>query len=103
MLTAKLESWHAASHHKEKERENVISDRAQKMNERAAFQQYTVAQARLAAETGRGIVDAVVKEISLQGDTLFEQYIQRACAELTDTEKKDTVYESSYAKKTEGA
>lgn len=103
LLTAKLESWHAACHHNEKERENVVSDRAREMNERAALQQHAVAQERLAKETGLRILDLVSQNVEKEAHVIFDQYMQRACAQLSGVEKKDTVYESSYAKKTEGA
>ncbi len=103
LLTAKLETWHIAANNKQRERENQIADRAQAMNERAALQQYNCAQRRLVVQSGEAVIHEVLKDIVEQHDVLFPQYMQRAQTTLAATEKKDTVYESSYAKKAKSA
>jgi len=103
LLTAKLESWHLICYHKEKERESMVADRARMMNERAALQQHAVAQTRIASQAGQDLVVMVTEDACRDADILFDQYFERAVEKLSSMEKKDTVYESSYAKKTEGA
>ncbi|MEI7580430.1 MAG: hypothetical protein WCJ17_01395 [bacterium] len=103
LLTAKLESWHLICYHKEKERENILNDRARLMNERAAVQQHVTAQIRLASQAGQDLVAMVAESVERDAHVLFDQYLVRAVEKLSVIEKKDTVYESSYAKKTEGA
>jgi len=103
LLTAKLESWHVICYYKQKERESLLLDRAQLMNERAAAQQHTAAQARLAAQAGQEIVRMVIESVVQNPEAFSDQYIERGCEQLSHSEKKDAMHESSYAKKTEGA
>ena len=103
LLTAKLEVWHLVCKNKEQDRQNKIADRAQAMNERAALQQYNVAQERLIFASGEKIITDVVSDINKNQDQLFIQYAARAQTLLSHVSKKDTVYESAYAKKTESA
>lgn len=103
LLTAKLEAWHLVNKDKERERSHQIADRAQAMNERAALQQYNVAQKKLIVRSGQQVISEVLHDIDLGGDQLFAQYIKRAQEALAVVEKKDTVYESSYAKKAKSA
>lgn len=103
LLTAKLESWHLICYHKEKERESLIAERARMINERAAQQQHAAAQVRLASQAGQDLVAMVTESVSRESDVLFDRYLAHATQKLSSIEKKDTVYESFYAKKTEGA
>jgi hypothetical protein len=103
LLTAKLESWHLICYHKEKERESMVADRARIINERAAHQQNAAAQARLAAQAGRDLVSMVTESVQRDTDALFGRYMTAAAGKLASMDKKDTVYESVYTKKTESA
>lgn len=103
LLTAKLEAWHLVCSNKQREKEHEIADRAQAMNERAALQQYNLAQAQLVTSTVEAVLANVKNEVSCNTEEIFAHYMARAKAQLSGVEKKDTLYESSYAKKTEGA
>lgn len=103
LLTAKLEAWHLICSNKQRERERIIAEREESMNMRAALQQQAVAQERLVAETVEGILTEALSKAEKEADVLFPQYMSRAQKQLSGVGKKDTLYESSYAKKTEGA
>jgi len=103
LLTAKLEAWHLVCTNKQQEREQALAERAQAMNERAALQQYTLAERELVAATVKEVLAGVAQEMQKNTEAAFAQYMSRAKVQLSGVEKKDTLYESSYAKKTEGA
>jgi hypothetical protein len=103
LLTAKLEAWHLVCVNKKQERERAIAERTQAMNERAAIQQHTLAERELVATTVKKVLDEVAQEMRKNTESTFVQYMSRAKIQLSGVEKKDTLYESSYAKKTEGA
>ncbi len=103
LLTAKLESWHLICYHKEKERESLIADRARMINERAVQQQHMAAQTRLASQAGQDLVAMVTESVCRDSSVLFDRYVAHAIQKLSTVEKKDTAYESFYAKKTKGA
>jgi len=103
LLTAKLETWHLVCQAKERDRAHKIADRAQAMNERAALQQYNCAQKRLVTQSGEQVIREVLYDVSDKSDELFAQYMKRAQVTLAVVEKKDTLYESSYAKKAKSA
>lgn len=103
LLTAKLESWNAICRHKSLDKERGIAARAAAMNERAAMQQYNVARQELVQKTADQVLAQTRDRVVMDADELFAHYLSRAQIELAGVEKKDTLYESSYAKKTESA
>lgn len=103
LLSAKLEAWHFICRNKALEKEREIAARSDAMHERATIQQYTVARRELVKKTAEAVLVDIRSRVTEETEDLFAQYLARAQVELSGVEKKDTLYESSYAKKTEGA
>jgi len=101
LLTAKLEAWHLICSNKQRERERAITEREELMNVRAALQQQMVAKRQLVAQTVEKILKETEQQARQEAELLFPRYMHRAQQQLSTIQKKETLYESSYAKKTE--
>jgi len=103
LLTAKLESWHIVCHNKALERDREISRRAAAIKERALEQNYAEAQGKVLREAVYAVVNEARSESVAEASVLFNSYIKQGLHQLAGVEKKETTYESSYAKNAKSA